>query len=147
MNFQKLAPLILYKYHGSQDVEHSCTISTEHFFEAARMVKVPAALTSIIGNTPSLFLGCGLLDSDFRHLYQTVLRKAFEAGSETDLRYMLLLAPIMEADGKYRRMEANLWDRIKRRAAQFKIVVLEKRGDVFLDELIRRLPEPEAIPS
>jgi hypothetical protein len=135
------APVIVYKYLGSEDIKDSCTISTDHLFASLRGIQVPVVLKAHIANSASLFLGCGLLDTGMRHLYYNVLREAFQvgAGADIDLRYALLSRPQVEPKDGYRRMETDLWDRMKRRAPQFKIQVLEERGDVFLDKLLGRL--------
>lgn len=82
LSFGKLQQPIVYKLLGSHDVSSSCTISTDHFYDlawrASRFNSVPPKIGEIIGNSPVLFLGCGILDSDFRVSYHTLLRNAFE---------------------------------------------------------------------
>lgn len=142
LSLAECAPLIVYKYLGSADVKGSCTISTDHMFSTLQGgVRVPETLTSIIGQSHSLFLGCGLLDTGIRHLYYNVLRKAFATGDTGDFwRFALLLPPTSKSPDGYSRMEVNLWDRLKRRArSEFNIGILEDQGDVFVDKLIQSL--------
>src|SRR4030095_193539 len=80
--FGKLQQPILYKLLGSHDVPSSATISTDHYYDLAwrvsRASSIPPKIGEIIGNSPVVFLGCGILDSEFRVSYHTLLRNAFE---------------------------------------------------------------------
>jgi hypothetical protein len=82
LSFGKLQQPIVYKLLGSHDVSSSCTISTDHYYDlawrASRFNSIPTKIGEIIGNSPVLFLGCRILDSDFRVSYHTLLRNAFE---------------------------------------------------------------------
>ena len=95
LSLQDLTEPILYKFHGSQDIPDSCTISTDHYFDFFwRLMKqktIPAQISEIISNSCILFLGCNLLDPNFRFTYYTLLRKSLEI--RTYKRYALGISP------------------------------------------------------
>lgn len=140
LSLARAEPLVVYKYHGSNDVENSCAITTDQLFDAARNVRVPQALAEIIVNTPSVFVGCGILDTDFRHLYHAVLAELFDRKIAPYERYALQLPPGREPDDRSRRLEAGMWDNIKRRSlALLGISILEERPEEFASRLVDAL--------
>lgn len=133
---------ILYKFHGSQDIPNSCTITTDQYFDffwkLLKKETIPAQISEIISNSPILFLGSDLLTQDFRLTYHTLLRKPFEI--RTNRRYALQVSPDREERNYYRQMEAKIWVNIKNLAIrQFGIEVVEEMGDIFLEKLCRRV--------
>jgi hypothetical protein len=141
---QEMTEPILYKHLGSQDVQNSCAISIDHFFTFARRTLkrncIPAKLTEIMGNSPALFLGYSFLDPDFRVTYYTLLRKPFEL--DMDLRYAVQLPPDRFHGDAYRRIEAGLWDYIKKaELKRSKITTIEEQGDLFLEMLLAKVRE------
>ena len=74
--------VISYKLLGSHDVQLSSTISADHYYDLAwrvsRASSIPPQIGEIISNSPVVFLGCSILDSEFRVSYHTLLRHAFE---------------------------------------------------------------------
>jgi hypothetical protein len=135
---------ILYKHLGSQDVENSCAITVDHFFAFARQALwrncIPAKITEIIGNNPALFLGYSFLDPDYRFTYYTLLRKPFEL--DMDIRYAVQSPPERFHGDPYRRMEAGLWDYIKKaELKRSKITTVEEDGAAFLKLLLEKVRE------
>jgi hypothetical protein len=141
--FDENTKLILYKYHGSQDIRKSCAISVDQFYELARYNQVaPSQITEIISQTPSLFLGYGLLDPCFRNLYHTLLRNSFELDGQGEIRYAIQSAPADEADPICRRMESKIWEKIKHAwMDQTGIHILEIPPQDFIDRFYDRIRE------
>ena len=136
LSLARVESIVLYKYHGSHDIENSCAITTDHLFDTARGVRVPQPLTEIMMNTPSVFVGCGIMDTDFRHLYHAVLSELFDRKIAPYERFALQRTPSLEPEDHSRVPEANMWDSIKRRAlAVLGISILEERPEVFLEQL------------
>lgn len=126
--------LILYKFHGSRDIENSCAITADQYHQLSR-ISVPDRITSHTASGPVLVLGHGILDTDFRLTFNMLLR-----GQMNDRRYAVLLPPDLESYDDYRRIEVNLWPDIKQWAlSELKTEVLEGSCDEFLERLIGRL--------
>lgn len=141
------APLVLYKHHGSQDCRDSCTVSTDQYFELASITQqvVPAAITGVISNAPSVFLGYSPLDPDFRQMFHTLLQRHFDSGTTGLFRYLLQCAPERDTDDACRYgTEHDIWRRVKRLTRrELGIEVLEVRGEDFLQRLLDELPAAE----
>ena len=134
--------LVLYKYHGSYDVEDSCALSTEDYLNLAVTPFVPEAITEIIGNSPTLFLLCGILDADVRHVYHTLLRRAYTEGGKRLVRVAVVRPPTDPEVDSYRRMEIRMWARAKNAVRdQMGIKVVEGDTAKFLNRFLRRFPE------
>lgn len=143
LSLQDYTEPILYKFLGSQDIPNSCAISTEHYFEFARRVLrqncIPAQITEIIGNSPTLFLGHSFLDPDFRLAYFTLLRKSLELA--TDLRYAVQLPPERYVGDIYRQMElkSRIWERVKEAGLRIGITTVEEHPTIFLQQLLKEM--------
>jgi hypothetical protein len=133
---------LLYKYHGSYDVPRSCALSTDHFLRLAVRPSVPDGIVKIIGNSSALFLVSGALDSDVRHMYQTLIRRAYEVDDAGFVR-VAVVCPLRDPeDDGYRRSEVSMWERAKDRVReQMRINVVEGDAEVFLARAISRLDE------
>jgi hypothetical protein len=137
LSLKDLTSPILYKYHGSQDVFDSCTISSDQYFELANSSNIPLEITELIGATPLLFLGCGVLDSDFKHLRHTLLRRAFRRPGASGARIAVQVPPSDEPMDPYRTLEAEIWDRVRDHVKkEMGIDVVEARGEEFLGQLL-----------
>jgi hypothetical protein len=135
-------PLVLYKHHGSQDVQDSCAVSTDQYFElASAPAVVPSAISSRIANTPSLIVGYSPLDADFRQLYYTVLQRLFDSGTMGLNRYMVQSAPDPDRDDPCRfGTESLIWRKVKGRTRlDMKLNLVDVSAEEFLDELMERL--------
>ena len=156
LRFQQLQPsdLLLYKFHGSADIEGSLALSLDQYFHFVKRCVtedlVPKQLRTLIQDGDVLLFGYSLLDPDFRVLTQLLLER--EDLANEDRRYALRLPPearsrLDEAQagdrGSHpdRQLEASLWSSIKVEALKrHGVQVLEERGDTFLEQLIAALP-------
>ncbi len=131
--------VVLYKFHGSEDVERSCAISIDQHFRLIRTVLekdvIPLKVTEYLSGGPVLLFGFGLLDSPFRVLLHTLPLANAAAIDFDGGRYLLLLPPAEDDPDDFRRFEQRLWPKIKGQAEKLGIAVLEKPGDRFLAEL------------
>lgn len=105
---------ILYKFHGSQDIEKSCAISSDQCFDFAwRLLKqecVPNQITEIIGNSTLIALGASVLDHDFRLTYHTLLRKPLEIKHYA--RYAIASREDVDRRDPNNRVAAREWEKI-----------------------------------
>lgn len=129
---------ILYKFHGSQDLPASCTISTDQFIDSARRSYVPEDISNVIGNTPALFLGYRLLDPPFRHLHRTLLSTAFQGTLQAHRKAMVSPTPAAKA-GAYGRMEVKNWHITRSAAVDAGIRTVEAWPADFLEALLQRV--------
>lgn len=134
----RLVPIV-FKVRGSQDCADSCAISTTHFFEVARAITLEGRLldpiTTILKNTPIVFLGTGILTPEFRLVEHTLLRDALPSGYG---KYMCQLPPFQELGDCFRQMEHRIWPQIKTRAQAKGVTILETRDEDFLAALKAR---------
>jgi TIR domain-containing protein/SIR2-like protein len=132
---------ILYKFRGSHDIQDSCTISSAHLFSYASSLLgghgPPDFLTSILQDTYVIFLGYGFLDPDFRLIYYTLVQKA--CTNSDYKKYLVQLAPELEQNDPFRRMESGMWPRIKDAVRRQQIEIVEESGAQFLERLNGKL--------
>jgi hypothetical protein len=131
---------ILYKMRGSQDIPGSCALTRFQLLAQARAAiaehLIPAELQKIAANTPIVFLGTGVLDSDFQYISHTVL---FNAWSSDHPKYLVHLAPEQDKGDGYRRMEAGIWDKIKQFGLRRNLTTVEESSERFLQRLMEAL--------
>jgi len=135
----QLTPPYLYKFNGSSDVPDSCTLSSEQSHDFAwRFHKwggAPRQVTEIIASSPILFLGCGILDPDFRLAYHTLLREQLEIPPKKT-HYAVVSRPDRNSRDPYRRLESMIWQRVKTVSAlNYRVKVIEEQCGVFLERL------------
>jgi hypothetical protein len=133
---------IVYKFLGSHDAQMSCTISADQQFDfvwrVLRQERVPEQMNNILTNTPLLFLGCRILDPDFRLAYHTLLRRPLETNSYK--RYAVQKPPQGGPQGFEDRAHARLWQSIKNEAVKrYKVEVVEADPAQFLTQLKNRV--------
>ena len=132
-----LAEPILYKLRGSQDIAGSCALTRPQLLAQARAVisehLIPADLQRIGANSPIVFLGAGLLDTDFQYMSQTVL---FNAWDSDHPKYMVQVAPEQDREDGYRQMEATIWEKIKQSAMRRNLATVEEPSTRFLQRLL-----------
>jgi hypothetical protein len=131
---------VLYKYHGSQDIFNTSAFSTEQYYSLSRLQRlIPRQLREIAINTSSVFIGCGMLDCDFQHLYHTMLRDGFDQRRDL-LRYAVIEKPSLTPSCVYDEMALRVWDNltqiILRRTG---IAIVDQPPIQFLDELDRSI--------
>jgi hypothetical protein len=131
---------ILYKMRGSQDIPGSCALTRPQLLAQARAAiaehLIPAELQRIAANTPIVFLGTGLLDTDFQYISHTVL---FNSWSSDHPKYLVHVAPEQDKDDGYRRMEAGIWDKIKQFGMRRNLTTIEDSSERFLERLMEAL--------
>lgn len=135
--------VFLYKLHGSDGVPHSCAISTDQHFQFLKSVLeknvIPLKITEWLSSGPVLVLGYSFLDPSFRVLVHTLPIEAAAGLGDSGRRYLLRLPPGEEDPDDFHRLEKRLWDKITGVAVRHGISVIERPGDLFLDELIKAL--------
>lgn len=143
LRLDKYTQPILYKYHGSQDVSESCTISTDQYIDFTERNEVPAGLQTTVAGTPAVFLGYRLLDPTFRHLYGTLLRRCFRTQLSPLPKFMICAPaePFPQANGganvyaAYEQMEKRNWQLTQTAAADAGITALGASPADFLSAL------------
>lgn len=141
--FEELREPILYKLHGSQDVPDSCTLSTEQYYDAVSRApfqkSVPEQVTQILSNTPIVFLGCRILDPDFRLSYY-LLRQWLEARRGSIRRFAVQARGLGDKRDCGHQMDLRAWNRLANWAvSRYGIEMLDLPCDDFLRRLRRRL--------
>ena len=131
---------ILYKVRGSQDISGSCALSRPQLLAQARASVaerlIPAELDKIASGTPIVFLGTGLLDSDFQYIGHTVL---FNAWKSDHPKYLVHLPPDHDRGDGYRRAEAGMWEQIKNSALRRNLTTVELSSERFLERLLEAI--------
>lgn len=138
LNARERNGLVLYKYHGSQDIPATCTISTDQYIHSIQHSDVPTEVHTTVAETPALFLGYRLLDPPFRHLYGTLLRAAFRSSLADHPKVMVCCPPPGEQSA-YDRMEAKNWEMTRRSAVNASITAIQEWPSRFLDALLGSL--------
>lgn len=135
--------VILYKFHGSEDVRNSCVISTDQHFRLLKAILeknvIPLKVMEYLASGPVLLFGYSLLDPPFRVLFHTLPLKAVTDLDDEDRRLLLRLPPNENDRDDFRRLEKRLWDKVKELADRCGMAVIEERGDRFLESLTAAL--------
>lgn len=139
LSLQGMSVPILYKFRGSQDIQDSCVLSTDQYFEFARKLTrqnlIPAQIREIVANTPALFVGYGFFDPDFRLICHVLFRQAHE------MKNYQKYAVHGEMEGTtgdvFSQMESRMREKIKlSRLKKWGIMNLDEYGDRFIDRLL-----------
>jgi hypothetical protein len=127
---------VLYKYHGSQDIPNTSAISTEQYYSLSRLQRlIPRQIRDIAINTSSVFVGCGMLDGDFQHLYHTMLRDGFDQ-RRLLRRYAVLEKPSPTPSCVYDEMALRVWNNLMQIIpSRTRIAVVDQAPIQFLDAL------------
>jgi hypothetical protein len=145
LSFGKLQQPIIYKLLGSHDVPLTSTISADHYYDlawrASRASSIPPKIGEIISNSPVLFLGCGILDSDFRVSYHTLLRNAFEMKGHR--RYALCESANADHRDVAQKLGRTSWASVHSAAlATYGIELIDAGITPFLDSLREAVAAP-----
>ena len=134
---------ILYKYRGSHDVPGSCAFSSEQYFDYGLRTLgdeiVPSEIAEILSGTYPLLIGYDLLDTDFRLLYYTLLRRYTRPEPK---RWIVTAPPTQDETDNYRQTQRRLWARLPSLATTMQIGIIAMPIDDFLDQLIKGLTPP-----
>jgi hypothetical protein len=131
---------ILYKHHGSQDIQSSCAISLEQYFEFVweTVHNIPKEIQDLVENCPILFLGYSFLDPEFRLVYYSLLRGRIRAGNR--LWGWACRPRPDESDADVTdRIEVALWEELKSAGLSRGVTTIETSGESFLQMLIDRI--------
>jgi hypothetical protein len=136
LNLENRPEPVLYKYHGSQDIPNTSAMCTGQYYDLNRMQRlIPRRIREIAINTSSVFIGCGMLDCDFQHLYHAILREGFDQRRDL-LRYLVLEKPSAGSGCVYDEMELRVWNNLVQRILKRTgIVVVDRPPSAFLDTL------------
>jgi hypothetical protein len=132
---------VIYKLRGSEDVATSCAIATDQYLDLllslTRYSLIPEEIRQSIRKNPTLVLGHGFLDPDFRlafFLFREELRHRDSKNSSP--RFLLQQAPAEEATDIYRQMERDMWLQIKESGRDLTtIATIEESAEAFLQKL------------
>ena len=126
-NLENRPEPVLYKYHGSQDTPNTSAMCTGQYYDLNRMQRIiPRRIREIAINTSSVFIGCGMLDSDFQHLYHTILRDGFDQRRDL-LRYLIVEKPSAASSCVYDEMELRVWNNLVQQ-------ILKRTGIMVVDQ-------------
>ena len=136
--FSKLQQPILYKLLGSHDVLLSCAISADQHYDLAwqvsRFNSIPPKVGEIISNSPVVFLGCGIFESDFRVGYHTLLRNAFVIKGHK--RYALWPSAQLDPHDVAHKMGTTSWESLRNAAlSAYGIELLDGTAAPFIDAI------------
>jgi hypothetical protein len=125
---------ILYKFHGSEDVDESCAISTDHY-DLFELQAVPPFITGRVTTKPLLLLGYYWTDPAMRHLRRTLFRNLVRGNTD---RFAVQYPLPVDPDALYQ-MEKALSASLIVRWGQLSMQALECEGVTLLEEIERRL--------
>jgi hypothetical protein len=133
---------ILYKFHGSQDIEKSCAISADQCFDFAwRLLKqecVPSQITEIIGTSTLIVLAASVLDHDFRLTYHTLLREQLKINSNP--RFAIQSRQDIDRRDPWRQVAERDWQRIEESTlGNYRIKSIDAPPGEFLKQLSARI--------
>jgi len=126
LNLENRPEPVLYKYHGSQDIPNTSAMCTGQYYDLNRMQRViPRRIREIAINTSSTFIGFGMLDCDFQHLYNTILRDGFDQRRDL-LRFLIVEKPSAASSCVYNEMELRVWNNLVQQ-------ILKRTGIMVVD--------------
>ena len=148
LSISKLQRPIVYKLLGSHDIMGSCAISADQYYDLAMQVSrfnsIPPKIREIITNSPVVFLGCGILDSDFRISYFTLLRDAFSIKGHK--RHALCASMDIDPHDVAQKMSLDSWESLRNTAlSAYGIDLLDAGIRPFLDSLCESIVATRSI--
>ena len=129
---------ILYKFHGSEDVDESCAISTDHY-DVFELQAVPPFITGRVTSKPLLLLGYYWTDPAMRHLRRTLFHNLVRNNID---RFAVQYPLPVDPDALYQ-MEKVLSPSLIGRWGNLSMQALECEGVTLLEEIERRLSSEE----
>jgi hypothetical protein len=138
LSISKLQQPIIYKLLGSHDIMGSCAISADQYYDLAMQVSrfnsIPSKIGEIISNSPVVLLGCGILDSDFRISYFTLLRNAFLIKGHK--RHALCASKDIDPHDVAQKISSASWESLRNTAlSAYGIDLIDADIRSFLDAL------------
>lgn len=123
---------LLFKYFGSLDILDSCFISSERLYNLTKSSRdIPAQVTSIMSNTPNLYLGYSLLDLSLQHVYETLILGGDRDTYDNLDNFFIRNRKVLEQQSGCI-MEKLIWDKLGRNANDFKCDPIAIDPRVFL---------------
>lgn len=130
INDKESPNIVLFKFHGSLDIERSCAITTDHYFRLQKSAVIPKQIDQHLSINPSVFLGYGPLDPDL-HLTYYMLRDELKDDDQA-ARYSVPLRP----NGK----EKSLWGDIRtKQFLDWGMKALDIESENFLGRIIEMI--------
>lgn len=133
--------VIVYKYLGSSDVKGSCTISAEQHYSLARavlkQVVFPSTITSLIHNSPIVYVGCRVLDPEFRTTYWTLMK---DYSNPNYRQYAVQSRVFGDSRDLDFALQKTLWEKLKIAVSErYRVRILDARAEEFLTRLHQAL--------
>jgi hypothetical protein len=132
----------VYKFLGSADVQKSATLSSDQYYDTIAFCltkqSIPEEIAAVLSNTCLVFLGCHMIDPDFRLTYQALLRTPMELNNERHYAiHQLDEASFSQAEWKLIR---RIWTRLKEETmSRYKVRLIDSRPEDFLQQIHARL--------
>lgn len=147
LNLDDFEGCILFKYHGSIDIPHSCVVNTEQLFKLTRDDElVPGAIVKRLKMAPSVVFGTSFLLTEVQQAAEAVWRVPFQS---TEInRYLVprdrdALKQRMR-DGWLMQLEDAMGENLKHHASKLNLMQIAPGQVAFLEaldaELKRHVP-------
>lgn len=138
LSFDEMEGCILFKYHGSVDVDDSCVVNNEQLFELTRIEDlVPSAVEERLKIAPSVVFGTSFLLTEVQQAAEAVWRVPFRA-----TRINRYVVP-REREGLTKRfrdgwllqLEEAMRDNLKHHASTLNLIEVKPGQEAFLRAL------------
>lgn len=138
LSFDEMEGVILFKYHGSVDVDDSCVVNNEQLFELTRTEDlVPAAIEERLKIAPTVVFGSSFLLTEVQQAAEAVWRAPFN--SKRINRYVVPRRneglTDRDRDGWLMQLEEGMRESLKNHAGKFNLMELSPGQIEFLDAL------------
>ena len=142
LSFDGLEGCILFKYHGSIDVDDSCVVNNEQLFELTRIDDlVPSAVEERLKIAPSVVFGTSFLLTEVQQAAEAVWRVPFRA-----TRINRYVVPREREhlskrfrDGWLLQMEEAMRDNLKHHASTLNLIEVKPGQEAFLRALEKEI--------
>lgn len=149
LSFDDMEGCILFKYHGSIDVDDSCVVNSEQLFELTRIEDlVPSAVEEQLKIAPSVVFGTSFLLTEVQQAAEAVWRVPFRATRIN--RYVVPRVrehlKTRNRDGWLLRMEDAMCENLKHHASTLNLIEVKPGQEAFLRALEKELdPDGDAL--
>ncbi|MEM6371801.1 MAG: toll/interleukin-1 receptor domain-containing protein [Pseudomonadota bacterium] len=142
LSFDGMEGCILFKYHGSIDVDDSCVVNNEQLFELTRIENlVPSAVEERLKNAPSVVFGTSFLLTEVQQAAEAVWRAPFRANRNN--RYVVPRErerlKDRSRDGWLIQLEEAMRDNLKHHASTLNLVEVKPGQEAFLHALEKEI--------
>ncbi|MEO0379007.1 MAG: toll/interleukin-1 receptor domain-containing protein [Pseudomonadota bacterium] len=142
LSFDDMQGCILFKYHGSIDVDDSCVVNNEQLFELTRIEDiVPSAVEEQLKIAPSVVFGTSFLLTEVQQAAEAVWRVPFRA---TRINRYVVPREREGLMGRYRdgwllQMEEAMRENLKHHASTLNLIEVTPGQEEFLRALEKQL--------